>query len=103
MLGGHFHHTPAAAPVLWWPYLLFGYAVMAVLVPWSIAGFYEGEFSAINSLVIGVIFALPNVLAARWLSHSPYRPISVGCWVLAGLWCAHLVASLGARLFKREG
>ncbi|HJW09885.1 MAG TPA: hypothetical protein VJ483_09640 [Holophagaceae bacterium] len=100
-LGWHFHHTPATAPALWWPYLLFAYAAMASVLPSLIGNYYDDEFGAAQVLLRGLFFALPMALAARWLAHSPYRPISLGCWVLAGLWGVYLIVSVGRRLFRR--
>jgi hypothetical protein len=49
-----------------------------------------------------VFFALPMAVAARWLAHSPYRIISLGCWVLAGLWGLYVLVAIGVRLRRRS-
>ena len=102
ILGGLFHGAPATAPAKLWPYFLFGYAVLATVLPWLLGCFSEGEFDLPHSLILGILFARPVGLAARWLSHSPYRLISFGCWAMVGLWGIHLLVVIGVRLRRHR-
>ena len=43
---------------------------------------------------------MPFWLAARWLAHSPYHGITIGCWVMVALWGVHLLLSFV--FWKRE-
>ncbi len=90
--------TPAST----WPYVLFGYGVLATIVPWTVGGFVEGEFGIRSSLLLGVFFALPLWVSARWLETTPYHLIGLGCWVLVALWIVHLLVSVFASLRKKS-
>ncbi len=99
--GASLRHVPANSHVSTWPYILFGYAFMAVAVPWSVGCFVDGEFGLPSSIIFGVIAALPFWAAARWLASTPYHLISWGCWVMVGLWGLHFLVSVGATLRRR--
>ena len=105
--GSHLRHVAATGHASWWPYALFGYGFLAALMPWIAVGggFVDGEFHPAFSLVLGVIFALPQWVAARWLAPTPYHLISIGCRAMVALWGVHLLVSIGwlvGRARRRE-
>lgn len=101
-VGFHLRNVTVPAPEAWWPYLLFGYAGLAIVVPWLQGCYGEDELRPRYSLFLGVIFALPFWLAARWLADSPYRAIVVGCEIMVALWGMHLLLSLSLWLRDRR-
>lgn len=101
-MGLHFRHVPAGAPAHVWPYLLFSYGALAAVLPWTLGNFYEDEFRFAPSLVLGVLYALPLALAARWLSSTPYPWIGRAYRVLASLWFLHLAVSAASSFRHRK-
>lgn len=99
-LGWRFRHTPATAAPATWPYFLAGYGFLAATVPWLIGGVGRNEFSPRLSALLGVVFAVPVGISGYWLSASPYRAISLGCWVLVAAWALHFAASMVVSLRK---
>ena len=98
VLGAVFRKTPAASAPMTWPYLLAAYGFLAATTPWLLGGLGRDDFAPRLSLLMGVFFALPLCVAAYWLSASPYRPISIGCWMLVAAWGMHLLVSIGVHL-----
>jgi hypothetical protein len=98
VLGVLFRRTPAVAASLVWPYVLAAYGFLAATMPWLLGGRGRDDFALRLSLLMGVFFALPLGVAACWLSVSPYRPISIGCWLLVAVWGIHLLISIGVQL-----
>src|SRR5205085_11056491 len=90
-------HVPGSAATLWWPYFLFAYAFMAVIVPWLAGCFVSGEFRLPTSAIYGVVLALPVWTASRWLKPTPYQVLYHGCRIMVVLWCVHLIVALVRR------
>lgn len=83
-----------------WPYILLGYAVLALLAPWVTSRPSKQEFNLVFSGFLVIFFALPAALSAFWLTHTPYHAIGLCLWGLAGLSIVHLLISIA---FKVRG
>jgi len=81
-----------------WPYLLAGYAVLAVVMPWLASRPARDEFNLAISGALGVLFALPVAVSAYWLTPTSYHAIGLCLWGLAGLWIVHLAVSIAFKL-----
>ena len=66
-----------------------------------LGGFVEGELDIRPSLLLGMFFALPLWVCARWLEATPYHLISLGCRAMVALWVVHLLVSIVASLRKK--
>ena len=86
--------TPPGAETKWWAWLLFGWAVIASVLPWLIGGVDDFEVSLPMSAILGVVFAGPMWLATRWLAPTPYSTMSRGFWLLLCLWGLHALIAL---------
>src|SRR4051812_40079520 len=104
-LGLLFRHTPPETPPAIWPFLLFAYAVLAALLPWVIAisgGLVlDDDLSLHMAVVLAVLVALPMWLAARWLTSTPYHALSIGCWLLIGMYGLYVIAVIAHMIRSR--
>jgi hypothetical protein len=96
--GSLLRKVPAGAPMKWWPFVAFGYAFLAGTVVGLFWSSDPDDFHPASSLFYGVIFAVPFWGAAVWLAHTPYRLISMGCWVMVALWALHFLLSVAFTL-----
>ena len=103
-LSHHLSGAAADAGTPWWVHVLFGYAILAFVVPWLVGGFVDGEWSLRMSIVLGVIGALPMWVASRWLSTTPHSIMMDACRVIIALWVIHLAVAtfLQLRTIRRQ-
>lgn len=96
------HATPEHHPTVW-PYLVFGYAFLAAIVPWFIDPPWKDDFDVRAALAMLIVSALPMAIAAKWMSHVPYPVLFYGCCAVV-VWVIILfLFALGRAVFtKRE-
>lgn len=78
-----FAHTGAETP--FWPYLAFGWAFLATLVPVALGRPKSSDLPGVL-LTTTLFTATPFSIAAAMLVDGPHHILSLGCIAVTALW-----------------